>query len=60
MAMDKRYTSGVVKPPSDVLENPKLVARATQVSHGKKKGKRPKGFKATYRDAGDALASARF
>jgi hypothetical protein len=59
MADDKRYTQGVVKPPSDVLENPKLAARATKVSH-KKKGKRPKGFKATYRDAGDALAAASF
>lgn len=60
MAMDSRYDQGVVKPPSDVLENPKLASRAAREGKRKKKGKRPAGFRATYRDAGDALAAARF
>ena len=46
--------------PSDVLKNPKLYARAKKESLNPTKKKRPKGFKATYRDAGDALAAASF
>jgi hypothetical protein len=46
--------------PSDVLKNPKLASRAKMASLGKGKKKRPKGFKPSMRDAGDALAAARF
>jgi hypothetical protein len=46
--------------PSDVMESPKLNARAKRESlRKKKKGKFP-GLKMSYRDAGDALAAARF
>lgn len=46
--------------PSDVMKNPALAARAKKVSLSPTKKKRPKGFKASYRDAGDALAGASF
>lgn len=45
---------------SDVMKNAKLTARARRESLHPTKKKRPKGFKASMRDAGDALASARF
>lgn len=38
--------------PSDVMENPKLNARARKVSHKKRKG-------FSFKDAGDALAASK-
>ncbi len=46
--------------PSDVMDNPKLNARARKESLRKKKKVRFPGAKMSYRDAGDALAAARF
>jgi len=50
----------VEKVVSDVMKNPGLTARARKESLHPIKKKRPKGFKASMRDAGDALAAARF